>query len=225
MVIGVNCNYRYEFLTAPGEYTDFGTGPLFAANLVLGPDKRVWGGYCCNASGSLAAIDATGKQTVYPLPNVNEQVAAVTVGPDKNIWYATNYGIGKAVPATGKATDYNVGFAANSIASGSNGKIWFGNANAAQIGSIEPSGMGLSLFTNGISGIPHSMASGPDKNLYFSEYVPSTGQSALSRITMAGVVTEYALPYGFNPGGVSVGPDANIWTVDESHDQLGQLVL
>ncbi len=52
-----------------------------------------------------------------------------------------------------------------------------------------------------------------------------TGQSAIAKITTNGVVTEYALPYGFSPSAITVGPDGNIWVLDTAHDQLGQLVV
>ncbi len=51
------------------------------------------------------------------------------------------------------------------------------------------------------------------------------GQAAVAKITPAGSVTEHALPYGLSPGGVAVGPDGNVWVIDQNHDQLGQLVV
>jgi virginiamycin B lyase len=146
-----------------------------------------------------------------------------------HIWYA-NLGNGGTVDGVGKittggvATDCPIGFAANGVAAGSDGNIWFTVRGTAEVGFVTTSCGGPTTFTNGISGSPNQIVAGPDGNEYFDEIAP-TGQTAVAKITPTGTVTEYALPYGFSPTALTVGPDNNVWVLDANHDQLGQLVL
>jgi virginiamycin B lyase len=191
----------------------------------IGSDKRLWEGECCNSSGHMFAITDGAKLTTYTLPNSNEQPNQTTLGPDKNIWYTSNSNaIGKITPK-GIPTEYPIDFNASAVVTGSDGRMWFGSNSSPEIGRIDTDGASASYFTRGITGTPRYMVLGPDKNIYFSEYDSGTQQAAIAKITPSGTVTEYALPYGFNPYGLVVGPDSNIWTIDGSHDQLGQLVI
>jgi len=218
---------RYGSITKNGIMTQYSiTNSPTTALITAGGDKRLWFGV---SGGHMAATDQSGGLTLYPLPNANDSEYGIALGPDGNIWYAQGSGyssatIGKITP-DGTATDFALGFLASGIAPG-NDKIWLGAESIAQIASVTTSGTGLTTYGSGISGLPISIITGPDGNEYFSEYVSTTGQAAVAKLVPAsGAVTEYALPYGFKPSSVVVGPDKNIWVLDSAHDQLGQLVL
>jgi streptogramin lyase len=52
---------------------------------------------------------------------------------------------------------------------------------------------------------PSDIAVGSDKNLWFTE------TNAIGKITTSGEVTEYELPSGGEPRGITAGPDGNLW--------------
>jgi streptogramin lyase/N-acetylneuraminic acid mutarotase len=199
------------------------------SGIALGPDHRAWFGLSAGFIGAVATTGATAI-TRYRLHSADDLVASTAAGADGNIWFAnagsngTTYGIGK-ISVGGISTDYHTGLRAKDVARGVGSVMWFTVAGQSKVGFLSTTGTDLTVFSQGISGIPNQIVAGPDGNEYFDEIVPSTGQAAVAKITPEGVVTEYALPYGFNPGGIAVGPDANVWVIDTDHDQLGELVV
>lgn len=49
---------------------------------------------------------------------------------------------------------------------------------------------------------------GPDGRVWFSEF----NTSGVAAVTTTGTATEYAMPVGSQPNGITVGADSNIWT-------------
>jgi streptogramin lyase len=200
-----------------------------ASGIALGSDHRAWFGL---SAGFIGAVTTTGSTAItrYRLHSAADVVGSTAAGADGNIWFAnagsngSAYGIGK-ISVSGVGTDYLTKFRTKDVARGVGGVMWFTVAGQSKVGFVSTVGTDLTLFGQGISGIPNQIVTGPDGNEYFDELVPGTGQAAVAKITPAGSVTEYALPYGFNPGGLAVGPDGNIWVIDQEHDQLGQLIL
>jgi uncharacterized repeat protein (TIGR01451 family) len=66
---------------------------------------------------------------------------------------------------------------------------------------------------------PAEIASGPDSNLWFTEYA---GQR-IGQITPTGVVTEYTLSAGAFPGGIAAGPDSNLWFTEYGANKIGRI--
>src|SRR5262249_58571456 len=58
-----------------------------------------------------------------------------------------------------------------------------------------------------ISARPEGITRGPDGNLWFAE----TLADRIGRITPAGVVTQFSLPFGSQPTEITAGPDGNLW--------------
>jgi virginiamycin B lyase len=199
---------------------------------VTGPTGVAWFGY---GSGDIVSADFSGDvESMTALPGAPYEVATgFTIGSDGNVWYSNNGsnnsgdGVGKITLVNGKGvtTEAHIGSGANGLTAGPDGNIWFCANNAAVVGHVSTSGTGLETFSSGITGIPINIVTGPDKNLYFSEYNSSTLQAGIAQITTGGVVKEYTLPYGFVPYAIAVGADSNIWVLDQNHDQLGQLIL
>ncbi|KJU81852.1 lyase-like protein [Candidatus Magnetobacterium bavaricum] len=58
--------------------------------------------------------------------------------------------------------------------------------------------------------MPHSITSGPDGNLWFTEYY---GRK-IAKITTAGVITEYGDYFLYGPTSITSGPDGKLWAMD-----------
>src|ERR1700694_1802858 len=79
----------------------------------------------------------------------------------------------------------------------------------------DPIGPGASCFGCGQASLGNIVA-GADGNLWFS----NGGQSKVGRITPSGAITQFDLPAVVGgPGGVTKGPDGNIWVTTNA---LGQ---
>jgi virginiamycin B lyase len=150
--------------------------------------------------------------------------ADITRGPDGNLWFTQQDGIGRLSP-TGSILEYPAGatpgFASGrqpgQIAAGPDGALWFTEqALAGRIGRLDPAtGMVTEypVITPGrqLTGI----ASGPDGNLWFTE---RGGAGAIGRISPTGMVTEYAygLTAGSRPTDIAAGPDGNLWFTESA---------
>jgi virginiamycin B lyase len=64
-----------------------------------------------------------------------------------------------------------------------------------------------------------AIAPGADGNLWFAEY----GASKIGRITLEGVITEFALAHGSWPEGVVAGADGNIWFPESARSRVGRI--
>jgi streptogramin lyase len=107
------------------------------------------------------------------------------------------------------------------IALGSDGNLWFTEADVPAIGRITPSGA-IESFNVGLtqSASPSGIAAGSDGALWFTD--PVNGQ--IGRITTAGVITEFNVP-GPNaePVGITAGPDGALWFTDTGGDEIGRI--
>src|SRR2546427_12523133 len=64
---------------------------------------------------------------------------------------------------------------------------------------------------------PTGVTSGPDGNLWFTEYWGNN----IARITTEGAVTEYRIPApGSFPLGIASGPDGNLWFTEAYGDNI-----
>ena len=66
---------------------------------------------------------------------------------------------------------------------------------------------------------PFGIVSGPDGNLWFTEYTADK----IGRATTAGVITEFAFSAGFGPAGVTTGPDGNLWACGFSGNKVARV--
>jgi streptogramin lyase len=168
-------------------------------------------------------------------PDVFINPAGITAGPDGNVWFGNSEVItNNNIPAIGRITSagviaeftqglnpensISIGLI-NSIATGSDGNIWFTNSNflteagTQGIGRITPSGV-VTEFPLGPGFNPVSITAGPDGNLWF---ISDANSTAVGQITPAGVVTVFS--QGLNPGSsllnITAGPDGNLWFTDQ----------
>jgi hypothetical protein len=167
--------------------------------------------------------------TTYQIPGNFTTPNAITVGPDKNIWFTVpafsqfatqQAAIGMLNLSTGIITEYPITSAAgstpSSIVSGPGGDLWFveqtdvAGIKTSYIASIDPTTGVINEYPITIPGAtPAGLAVGSDGNLWFTDsannavgvFNPSTHTS-----------TEVALPSGTDdPGVITPGPDGNLW--------------
>ena len=88
-----------------------------------------------------------------------------------------------------------------------------------QIGRITPSRDGHRVPHPDHDSQPHSIAAGPDGNLWFTEY----GRDKIGRITPTGTITEFPVPTANSaPYGIAAGPDGNLWFTEANVNQIGR---
>jgi streptogramin lyase len=193
----------------------------FPNQMTVGPDGRLW---WTEGDNSIGAITTAGTATLYsagispPANGGTGDLGGITTGPDGNLWF-TNQTVGQIgkITTAGVVTEYSSGITSEpmAIVTGPNGNLWFTESSDTRIGEITTSGVVTehSLGTSG--GYGTSIIVGPDGNLW-----TSAGGGTLSRITPAGVVTQFPSV----GGAIVVGPDGNIWFANNTCG-IGKLQL
>jgi virginiamycin B lyase len=221
----------------PGTFSSIG-------GLTAGPVGNLWfteqeDGITTGQQPALGAITPSGVTTLHTLPQgttldpiqgVPVSPGSLTVGPDGNLWFVDNTGIGR-MTTDGQFQQFDVhpslnpvqDFGTNQITVGLDGAIWFclngtapdGFTQAADIGRITTAGaITLYPLRNGTSA--GAIATGPDGNVWFTENYtdPNSFKSAeyIARITPNGQVKKFNLhANGVNLTGITTGPDHNLW--------------
>jgi streptogramin lyase len=125
------------------------------------------------------------------------------------------------------------------MATGPDGNVWFTMPFANAIGVITPSGNAtyygppLSSCAPPISCNTVGITAGPDGNMWFTmrvfdhsggSQVALTGY--LGQVSPSGTFTMYQLPNnGEFPNGITVGPDGNIWYVNQHGAAIGRFTI
>lgn len=101
------------------------------------------------------------------------------------------------------------------LALGSDGNIWFTENLVNNIGRITPAGV-LTEFAT--ASHPFRITPGAPGTLWFSE------TNSIGQITTAGVITVFPMPAGEQATfGLTLGPDNNIWFVDDNTKKIGEM--
>ena len=157
---------------------------------------------------------------------------SITVGPDKNLWFAIaasngmNVGppqaaeIGVINPSNGLIGEYptpNASSLPHSIVSGPGGNLWFldqfnNQSYASNIGSINPTTHAIVEYPVGIAGAtPVDLAVGADGRLWFTDYA-NAAIGVFNPTTHT--ANEYPLPNTSDrPSQITAGPDGNLWFI------------
>ncbi len=166
---------------------------------------------------AVAAVSIT--EFHVPSPGIPQ---GITAGSDGSLWFTLFYDneVGR-VTTKGTVTVFRLNQTLNSatyITAGPDGALWLtllndvGGSTTNQIGRLTTKGV-LTTFT-----VPHAsyiwdIATGPDKNLYFTD-----GASAVWRMTTSGHFTRF--PFTDSTGGypyqITKGPDGNLWFTDRA---------
>ena len=166
------------------------------------------------------ATDPTrpGAVSEYCPPANGKNYAAMTVGPDGNLWFTDNGKIARVTPQ-GTITDFAVPTAPTAIplqgiARGSDGNLWF--IAGTTLGRISPQGRVVAAVTmpprvRYITGLTAAhdgtiwvgLATGSETDQLTHE---------IAKVTASGQVTEITLPKEVAPtGGLVAGSDGNLW--------------
>jgi streptogramin lyase len=109
-----------------------------------------------------------------------------------------------------------------SIASGSDGNLWFTERDGNKVGMINPTTHAISDFpVPTASSWPIGITAGPDGNLWFTE--DASGKIGVINPTTH-AIAEYTVPSSNSqPWAVTSGPDANLWFTDIVQNSIGMI--
>jgi streptogramin lyase len=215
---------RIGRITPTGAITEFTTNRSFARfyGMAAGPDGNVW--YINNGYGVVGRISPSGavQEFVPPLPTYPTGIAA---GPDGNVWF-TDVRLGSRpqfgnnvwkVTPSGVFTQYPLptDWATPSyLTAASDGNIWVTETEAVKVARITPGG---SITEFPIPQRADFIARGPDGNVYFATF------GAIGRITPAGAVTMFPTPTPGGVGGITSGPDGNVWMIEGGGTKIARM--
>jgi virginiamycin B lyase len=207
--------YRVGRITTEGKITEF-LVPKYAAqpkDIVPGPDSNLW----FTSETQIGRITTSGKITLYSVPTDISIVWGIAPGPDGALWF-TETGANKLgrVSPEGKVSELDLSSTemrvSRGVTKGPDNNMWivgFGTASGggSAIGRVTTGGV-VAVFLSHDFGQLRSIVSGPDDNLWFTDW----GGNAIGRITPDGVMTRFPLPDGVTyPWGIVSGPDGNLW--------------
>jgi streptogramin lyase len=158
------------------------------------------------------------------LPTAPATPAAMTIGPDGNVWFIEQDAnqIARITPLK-TVTEFPVPTAASGlggITSGPDGNLWFTETATNQIGRITTSGVVTEFPLPTAASFPRIITAGPDGNLWFVE----RDANKIGRITPAGVVTEFPVPTAAGaPRGIAAGPDGALWFTEVVKNKIGRI--
>lgn len=169
---------------------------------------------------SPSANPAAGRFDMFPVPTQYGSPYAITVGPDRNLWFteANNGNKIARITVDGNITEYPLsgpGRQVLSITTGPDGNLWFAELGANRIGRMTPTGK-VTEFAGHSAGYPTGITNGPDGKLWYTAASPQC-QDFIGRITTAGQISEFKLPGRCaQPRGITTGPDRNLWFTEAS---------
>jgi streptogramin lyase len=145
----------------------------------------------------------------------------ITGGPDGNVWYAKQGGLGRAQPS-GMINEYGVpnGGDSGSITAGPDGNLWFTEPVHGRIGRVTPQAAFMQYNLPTATSAPAGITTGPDGNLWFTE---TTGNQ-IGRITPTGTITEFPIPTpASDTTAIVTGADKNLWFTEHDGHQIGRI--
>jgi virginiamycin B lyase len=215
------------------------------ALLTSGPDGNIW---FSTASGvGKLAPTSTATPTLYTLSTTSSPGGIIS-GPNNEIWFSEPLAgrVGHVATNASGLQEYPIPIPSASylpagLTAGSDGAIWTagqayytnGTGQISVIGRVTTSGQ-ISYFltpTQISANILGYIVTGPDNFLYAPEsgHDPVLGNTAnIARINpQTGHIDEAAVPSGSSNGfgGITVGPDGNIWFTETGSSKIGRLLL
>jgi hypothetical protein len=107
-----------------------------------------------------------------------------------------------------------------SIASGSDGNLWFTERDGNKVGMINPTTHAITEFPIPTAGSwPIGITAGPDGNLWFTDDGNTTGNSYIGMMNLTTLaIAEFPVsPYTLDAwDGITSGPEGNLWFTDIS---------
>ena len=176
--------------------------------VALGSDGNVW--FTEFRGGNIGRITPSGVITLFPEPY--GQTNGITAGQSGTLWFTYSLidnptNIVGEITTSGQITTFSTpsgGCPTAGIARGSDGNIWFTDLCRHTIDRILPDGTVTEFSPPSPNSGPESIAAGPDGNVWYIDDSRSD-HGIVGRVTMSGVITEFALPRGVFPGPIVGG--------------------
>jgi streptogramin lyase len=164
--------------------------------------------------------------TQFPLSSNQSAGAALTLGPDGNLWFPEQEGAGEIVRITPAGVSNSFLLPVNysspsALTVGPDNNLWFtdlfntNGKNVPAVGQINSAGVVTEYPTHSSYSSTSALTVGPDNNLWFTESSPSSSgvtAATVGQVTPAGVVSEFPLPITNNVvSGLTDGPDGHLW--------------
>lgn len=215
-------------ITTSGVYTNVSSSA--GASFITGPDGALWFLGGPSTAPEVTRMSSSGVTTNYavPLAGTLTSFSSLTIGPDGALWfrYATTAGGSVLEELTPDFTNYSISAsytlttASPSMVS-AGGSLWYTEGTSSTpgyIGSMTTSGVTTDYDIATLSGITGlnvtSLVTGPDGNVWFDGYVPSTFRVYVGVLnTSTGAVTTYLGPINdySKPSSIVLGSDGNFW--------------
>ena len=168
---------------------------------------------------------------VTEFPTSVDSPRAITKGPDGNLWFEGDSGLGKITPSGAITAITGVpnveAHDAGEIASGPDGDIWFTTfqeGTGPGLGKINPTTLAYTEYPVGEDcGTVRGIVAGPDGRLWFA--CDDSFEGHVGAITTSGAVSLYSTGYASSftsyhgdpgPIGLAVGSDGNVWFIARS---------
>jgi streptogramin lyase len=154
-------------------------------------------------------------------------LGSLAAGPDRTIWFVDG-GRGQVgrIGADGKIAQFAMPVplagGAQTIAAGPDHNMWVLGRGSDQtqpdwILRVSPTGDVTKFPTTSSDPGTESITTGPDGNLWFTEFSPSR----IGKLTPSGTVTEYAtITPDASPRGITAGPDGNLWFAETNRQRV-----
>jgi len=208
------------------------------------PDGAVWfTDYNLEDAGVLDKVERMtldGNQVdKYDLSTCACAPFGVTYGPDGNMWFTEelgatpemeggSYGTVDKVSLDGSTIDrYPVSITETVLPAyltpGPDGNVWFTELEASRhnIGRVTPDGTVTEFHVADTNATTNVIATGPDGDLWFTEAGSFDGD--VWRAHPNGALIGTSIPIHFNPLGIALGPDGNMWVAIREGGEIAKL--
>ncbi|WP_206732804.1 hypothetical protein [Bradyrhizobium zhanjiangense] len=172
-------------ITTTGVITEFTIPTAKSVAITTGSDGALWFTY---ARGKVGRVTTTGAVTEFTIPPENSSPGGITTGPDGALWFTESV-TGKIARMTtdGAITEFALpdpNAQPWGITTGPDGALWFTEASCIRqpgprciignkIGRITTTGSITEFAVPSDGSGPHSITTGPDGALWFTEYYGS----------------------------------------------------
>jgi streptogramin lyase len=207
------------------------TYPLLLDDIVTAADGNLWftGRLPENEGYALPALGTITPAGTFIVPDlVGSSGAAITLGPDGNLWTGGNFlGVIDSVWRQSTiTTSLEVSTTPQALVTGPDMNVWLVASNgsgAALVGRVVPNAPGnevLTEFPVMSTGNLLDIAAGPDGNLWFTD----AGSNEIGRITTTGAITKFPVPTAASGvHGIIAGPDGNLWFTENLANKFAKI--
>lgn len=201
-------------------------GGAYPEGITTGPDGALW---FAETNGTVGRITTKGKVTHFNVSSSNAELQGIVTGPDGALWI-TQYVVGShfsnqviRLTTKGKSTSYTVGSGPDAICVGSDGALWFTEADSNAIGRLTTAGKFRQYATKAKYLQPSGIAAGPDGALWFTDF---SGQSKIGRITTKGKIKLFDVGVSEIQGvSITAGPDGAMWFTSSLFPAVGRITV